>query len=696
MHNPKLVELKAAILRKDVFATRRILDEVDPALLDGSVLKLAIATKRPLILEVIAKKTPLPCFDKDILCHGIESKNTKMLACLMKNTDPSVFEQSVLLHAIESKSVAIAQMISQKTAPEHYDRYVLKKAIEGNVSPIFQIVADKTAPSYFDKNLLKQSLKLQNADIVERIVKKTALLHFDKEILHEALRHSSSRTTISVVLKTPQTFFDKESLALSMDKKISQIVHRVAAKTDKNHFDVEILRKSIHTHSEDVVRVIAQNMDAAFFNKEILKLALDTKIPKLISTIASYSKQELFDRDVLELALATKVPDVVRAVVDYTTDRNLFLEYKEAIQKGILRANDVSNLTAQILSRKDNESFDREMQEVVLDIYLNVIKDHCKKSGLPKNFPIKAFESSLLESRYFFSNPEALNFNTLNQSDRFLVVPVYSYGHAFSAVVRKLDEEKYSITFVNLGARPFEKNGHGNQYKEFVYSKEDALKVLKDHSYSLRIHYPARAVTTNQAYKNFALKAKETYTLNVTSRDQKVGNCFLKNIEKGIRYALALGLSKAEDRNFNPGNLRVAIETGGKWKVKFLKPIHKMGAKTNDLTTVELRRDLVNALIKKFPEYQTDIAKEWKFYEKRKERIERKRFDLAAPAIPKTHYAASMYQPTQRFALFGNHHTLTREKRDFLSLDFNRIKKWDSLLSPKDSKRENAKELCLA
>ncbi|MFT4283196.1 MAG: hypothetical protein ACMXX6_02105, partial [Candidatus Woesearchaeota archaeon] len=90
------------------------------------------------------------------------------------------------------------------------------------------------------------------------------------------------------------------------------------------------------------------------------------------------------------------------------------------------------------------------------------------------------------------------------------------------------------------------------------------------------------------------------------------------NIEKGIRYALALGLSKTENKEFDPNSLRVAVEGEGKYKVKFLKPVHKTGDKTNELTTLELRRDLVNALIKKFPEFESQINREWEIYEKRK------------------------------------------------------------------------------
>ena len=416
-----------------------------------------------------------------------------------------------------------------------------------------------------------------------------------------------------------------------MTEIVSSYHHNIEKNRRRKHkpvphpIDVSVdgLKDAISKNNFTTAIKIINKIDKNLLDKNILIFVIESKNQKIVDKIINKidTTKIPFDEDILKSALRTRNSNIVRNVVDYTTDRNLFVKYKNQIQKSILKQKDIINLAGQILSHKDNNSFDRELQDVVVDMYLSVVKDHFSKSNIPKNFPIKQFEDSINESKYFLNNPRAINFNSLNDDNKFLVLPVYSEGHCFSTVVRKLEDEKISLTFVNLGHRPFEKFGEDNQYKEFVYAKQDALKILKDYSLNVRLDYPEKVVSTERAYNNFARTSIEKYTLNVTSRDQKQGNCFLKNIEKGIRLALSLGLSKTEDKNFNPNNLRVSVEGEGKYKVKFLKPIHKAGDKTNDnteLSTVELRRDLINKLTEKFPEYKVGIIKEWDKYELRK------------------------------------------------------------------------------
>ena len=62
------------------------------------------------------------------------------------------------------------------------------------------------------------------------------------------------------------------------------------------------------------------------------------------------------------------------------------------------------------------------------------------------------------------------------------------------------------------------------------------------------------------------------------------------------------------------------FKNGDKKRVKFLKPIHNLGEKTNGLTTLELRRDLIYALANRFPKYKEPIMREWNIYKQRKER----------------------------------------------------------------------------
>ncbi len=676
MNNHNLQELKESIKEKDLYSVRTILRDLEPQELDKETLSLAINSNHPSIVSTVAAKSPRENFDQNTLNEAINTRSSDIFRSISSKTPKQFFDKKNLLDSINTNISNISQTVINQTTPEHFDKNIIDAAIKTNKKNIIKAVISKTPQVHFDKKMLKDAIQMPDTDVADMIIRKSDnklfdqetldmaidtnkpyiirsvcnktpenhftkdLLNqalntfkpevgqiivdktppslFDKQLLNEIIGRTPSSLTVAVARKAPKELFDGETLQKALETNHAQTIKAVAEKTDKQYFNEEILKKLIDTKLDNVIDNVLKKIDPKLINKEIMRLSIETKKGNLVETVAKYSDPKIFDKDTLESALKTNDADVVRAIVDRTTDRNLFFDYKEQIQKNILKAKDISNLTAQILSRSDNESFDREMQELVVDIYLDVIKDHFKKSNMPKDFPIKEFENSIKESRYFFSNPKATNFDSLEKDNRFLVQPIYSYGHCFSAVTRKLEEDKYSITFVNLGARPFERTGKGNQYKEFVYTKDEATKVLKDHSLIVRLEYPDKVVDTNKAYENFAKNALEQYTLNVTSRDQKVGNCFLKNIEKGIRYALSLGLSKTENKEFDPNSLRVSVEGEGKYKVKFLKPVHKTGDKTNELTTLELRRDLVNALIKKFPEFETHINREWEVYEKRK------------------------------------------------------------------------------
>jgi hypothetical protein len=393
-------------------------------------------------------------------------------------------------------------------------------------------------------------------------------------------------------------------------------------------YSKEDLIKAITSNNTSMVRKITPKLDTTNFDSDLLKLALESDNSKIFNLIASKTNIKYFDESILKLSLKLNNADIVRNIVDRIEDYKLLVKYKDKIQKCILREKDVLNLTGQILSRLNNNSFDREMQELVLDIYLDTIKSSYNKGNIPNNFPINQFEESIKASREFFSHQHKINFDSLVNSDRFLIVPILAEGHAFSAVVRKIvepnQEDKISITLVNLGYRPFEVGTERFQYKEYVFKPEDAITVLKQHSYNIRLYYPQRAVSTPQVYRNFKKLSIEDYTINVTSRDQKVGNCFTKNIEKGVRYALALGLSKVSDKGFDPKDLRF-VQGQDKSKVKFLRPIFSVKDKSKDkanksyLTTLQLKQELISSLTEKFPEYQGAIMKEWNLYKTRKE-----------------------------------------------------------------------------
>ena len=354
------------------------------------------------------------------------------------------------------------------------------------------------------------------------------------------------------------------------------------------------------------------------YTKDDLIKAIENKNSMMANRIITKIDKNLLDDKVLQVALKYKNSSIIKNVVDYTSHKDLAFNYKNELQQIILKSNDIENLVGQMLSHKDNESFDREMQGLVYDVYLDTIKKHYNKGNINNNFNLNNFQDSMNLSQKFLYNPKSINLDNVDKN-KFLLLPVYSEGHAFSALAKKINDDKYSITFVNLGARPHENFSEDNKYKEFIYTKKDAEHILKQFSINARTDYPHKVVNVERAYKTFAKKSIEEYTLHVDSHNQKVGNCFTKNIEKGIRFAVSIELSKAEYNDFNSNQLRKQINKP--YKVKFLKPLFKnidKNINNKELSTISLRKDLIDSIIKKFPQYNMIIKQEWNRYDRRK------------------------------------------------------------------------------
>ena len=191
-----------------------------------------------------------------------------------------------------------------------------------------------------------------------------------------------------------------------MTEIVSSYHHNIEKNRRRKHkpvphpIDVSVdgLKDAISKNNFTTAIKIINQIDKNLLDKNILIFVIESKNQKIVDKIINkIDKTKIpFDEDILKSALRTRNSNIVRNVVDYTTDRNLFVKYKNQIQKSILKQKDIINLAGQILSHKDNNSFDRELQDVVVDMYLSVVKDHFSKSNIPKNFPIKQFEDSIL------------------------------------------------------------------------------------------------------------------------------------------------------------------------------------------------------------------------------------------------------------------------------------------------------------
>jgi hypothetical protein len=372
------------------------------------------------------------------------------------------------------------------------------------------------------------------------------------------------------------------------------------------------------TNLRDFLDVI----DDKILQKDIIELAINSGDCSIIDLVLEKAAPESMDREIISKAIKTEDKEIIKLVADNIGDKVVFLENRERLQNAILGEEDIKSIAGQILSVSENDSVDCEMQEILLEMYLDVVKKYFNKGDLPKNFPMNQFSESILESIFFIAAPERINFESLNEKRRFLLLPVYTKGHAFCAYVRKQEEDKYSITFINLDVSSKQSAKGINSYEEYIYTKKRALDILDIFSFSARNYFLSKTVDTEFAYSTFKYLSMEKYNINVVSRNQKLGNCFIKNMEKGLRYALAIELSKAIDENFETSSLRIDNKTkdiNEKYRVKFLEPFFKAGNRRNNFTTLQLKEELVKSLTNKFFKYKNEINSEWSVYKSKKE-----------------------------------------------------------------------------
>lgn len=125
-------------------------------------------------------------------------------------------------------------------------------------------------------------------------------------------------------------------------------------------------------------------------------------------------------------------------------------------------------------------------------------------------------------------------------SDSFLIIPLLSNKHLLCAVVRK-NNEGYSATLVNSsrGGRRGDDRGDHVAYEEYLFAKQNVAKLIDAINLTKHSWEYSSKLSTNQIYDVYKCYSDKKYPLYVVSRDQKDGNCYVKEVEKAIKYALA-------------------------------------------------------------------------------------------------------------------------------------------------------------
>lgn len=180
------------------------------------------------------------------------------------------------------------------------------------------------------------------------------------------------------------------------------------------------------------------------------------------------------------------------------------------------------DLIQQVLNVHSNGSNEKENILDLFKTYKNVL--NLTKKSIAR--------MSLDRSEMSFRDKCTLKINIKNLENNnpqsFVIIPLYSNNHMFATVIRKRDEQFIS-TIVNKGDRP---SAHG-QFVEHKISEAGMEEILSELNTSLG------KKSTKAIYTIFNKHSDSHRILNISSSDQKVGNCFIKEPENAIKFAFA-------------------------------------------------------------------------------------------------------------------------------------------------------------
>lgn len=251
------------------------------------------------------------------------------------------------------------------------------------------------------------------------------------------------------------------------------------------------------------------------------------------------------------------------------------------------------NLVRMMLNLEDNNFDDYDKIRSVYDIYANL--DELKINS--------SFKNSLIKSKLYLSDDFDLS-NELtnlkkNNPNSFLLLPILADGHLWSGLIRKNDEG-FSCISINKGSSYFH-----DPFEEFVFEEKNVNNLID----SLNFAHPSKDEDIEDIYKHFKKNSDKAYNLKLDAAPQKVGNCFTKNIQAGIKFAAA--------------TCNHSFEKLAKYRLNSYTPYgtnstNKKKLKWQGLSTEEMQKIFSNAVAKNNPHIKNHIQSSLKTYSQNK------------------------------------------------------------------------------
>lgn len=234
-------------------------------------------------------------------------------------------------------------------------------------------------------------------------------------------------------------------------------------------------------------------------------------------------------------------------------------------------SNRVLNQVEQVLNYSYNWYEDYKNIDEILDIYNKILSSYSNE----------AFKASMKNSKKALNSPELvkreLNNLMKNNTNSFLIVALCAKNHLFSCVIRKTSEG-FSVTLVNKAANI--------AHQEYVFKHVNSNEIMD------LINSCIYTNNVAEIYKMFENNCEHVYDLNIKSGKQKTGNCFIKEIEAGIKFAYAT--RKFSSKEFQ--NLRK-------------NDLEKVKLKWGKHTTTDIHKMYVKELITLYPKEETTLNK---------------------------------------------------------------------------------------
>lgn len=206
------------------------------------------------------------------------------------------------------------------------------------------------------------------------------------------------------------------------------------------------------------------------------------------------------------------------------------------------------------------------------------------------------FKKSMQNSGLSYQNDKVLEKNVLdlnpNNPNSFIILPIASTTHQFAAVIRREDDH-FSATVINKGERPRANTFSRDEVKPDgtqMYSTKIKSPVFM--RYDIKPHVMPKLLknlrdsigneSTHQVYHTLKNNASKVSALNIEAKNQKVGNCFIKEPENAIKFAFATkDFTKEDFKKIEPN----FIKFSSKW----------------DSLTDQMHRNFISVIRNEFP-----------------------------------------------------------------------------------------------